>query len=131
MYIVGCLKLFKPDLAILFCLVSLGVTDCSWEIVGMDFVTELTKGLEFHLTTILDFCLPYDIAQFRSCHKKSPLTKLWLSLLFIVLDFMVFHKSLCLIDTLPCWRNSTIFDEEIEYQTHYECGKTSSNRWPY
>jgi hypothetical protein len=83
------------------------------------------------LTTILDFCLPSYMAHFLLCHKKSPLKKLWLSLLIIVLDFMVFHKSLYLIDTLPCWRNSAAFYEEIEYQTHYECGKTSSNRWPY
>ncbi len=114
-----------------FCLVSLGVTDYSWEIVGMDFVTEFTKGSEFHSNTILDLCLPCDMAHFLTRHKKSPLTKLWFSLLIIVLDFMVFHKSLCLIDTLPCWQNSAIFDEEIEYQTHYECSKTSSNRWPY
>ena len=124
----SCLQLLKSDLAMIFCLVSLGVTDNSWEIVGMDFVTELTTSLEFHLTTILDLYLPYDMAHFLLCHKKSPLTKLWLSLLIIVLDFMVFHKSLCLIDTLPCWQNSAIFDEEIEYQTHYECGKTSSTR---
>jgi hypothetical protein len=97
----------------------------------MDFVTKLTTSSEFHLITILDFCLPFDMQHILSCHKKSPLTKLWLSLFIIVLDFMVFHKLLCLIDTLPCWRNWAIFDEEIEYQTHYECGKTFSNRWPY
>ncbi len=38
-----------------FCLVSLCVTAYSWEIVGMDCVTELTTSSEFHLTTILDF----------------------------------------------------------------------------
>ncbi len=43
---------------VFFCLVSLGVTDYSWEIVGMDFVTEFTKGSRFHSTTILDLCLP-------------------------------------------------------------------------
>jgi hypothetical protein len=79
----------------------------------MDPVTELTTSSEFHLTTILDFCLPSDMAHFILCHKKSPLTKLRLSLLIIALDFMVFHKSLCLIDNLPCWQNSAIFDEEI------------------
>jgi hypothetical protein len=57
------------------CLVSLGVTDYSWEIVGMDFVTELTTSSEFHLTTILDCCLPSDMAHFLLCHKKSPLNK--------------------------------------------------------
>ncbi len=104
--ILPCLQLLKSDLAMVFCLVSLGVTDYSWEIVGMDLVTELTTSSKFHLATILDFCLPFDMAHFLLCHKKSPLTKLWLSLLIIVLDFMVFHKSLCLNDTLPCWRNS-------------------------
>ncbi len=59
-----------------FCLVSLGVTDYSWEIVGMDFVTEFTKGSEFHSTTILEFCLPSDMDHFLLFHKKSPLTKL-------------------------------------------------------
>ncbi len=58
------------------CLVSLGVNDYSWEIVGMDFVTELTTSSEFHLTTSIDFFLPFDMAVFLLCHKKSPLTKL-------------------------------------------------------
>ena len=57
-------KLFPPivmvaivqtDLARFFFLVSLGVTDYSWEIVGMDFVTELNKCSEFHFTSILVF----------------------------------------------------------------------------
>ena len=65
----------QPDLARFFFLVSLGVTDYSWEIVGMDFVTELDKGSLFNLTTILDFCLTSDIAHFLSCHKESPLAK--------------------------------------------------------
>jgi hypothetical protein len=65
----------QPDMARFLFLVSLGVTDYSWEIVGMDFVTELNKSSEFHLTTILDFYLPFDMAHFLSCHKKSPLTK--------------------------------------------------------
>ncbi len=39
-----------------------------------------------------------------SCYKKSLLTKQCLSSLIIVLDFMVYHKSLCFIDTLPCWQ---------------------------
>jgi hypothetical protein len=56
------------------------------------------------LTTILDFCLTSDIAHFLSCHKESPLAKQWLSLLIIVLDIILYHKSLCLIDTLPCCR---------------------------
>ncbi len=59
-----------------FCLVSLCVTDYSSEIAGMDFVTELTTSSESHSTTILDLCLPYDMADFLTCHKKSPLTKL-------------------------------------------------------
>jgi hypothetical protein len=65
----------QPDLARFFFLVSLDVTVYSWEIVGMDCITELNKSSEFHLTTILDFCLPSDMAHFLSCHKKSPLTK--------------------------------------------------------
>ncbi len=65
----------QPDLARFFFLVSLGVTDYSWEIVGMDFVTELNKSIEFHLTTIPDVYLPSDMAHFLSCHKKSPLKK--------------------------------------------------------
>jgi hypothetical protein len=63
-------------MAMAFCLASLGVTGYSWEIVGMDFVTELTTSSEFHLTTILDFCLPSYMAHFLLCHKKSPLKKL-------------------------------------------------------
>ena len=65
----------QPDLARLFFLVSFGVTDYSWKIVGMNCVTELNESSEFHLTTILNFCLPSFIAHFLSCHKKSPLTK--------------------------------------------------------
>jgi hypothetical protein len=37
--------------------------------------------------------LPYEMAHFLSCHKKSPLTKQWLFLLIIDIDFIVFHKS--------------------------------------
>jgi hypothetical protein len=48
--------------------------------------------------------LPSNMAHFLSCHKKSLLTKQWLSSLIIILDFMVYHKSLCFIDTLPCWK---------------------------
>ena len=44
------------------------------------------------------------MAHFLSCHKKSLPTKQWLSSLIIVLNFMGFHKSWCLIDTLPCWQ---------------------------
>jgi hypothetical protein len=94
----------QPDLASLFFLVSLGVADYSWEIGGMDFVTELNKSSEFQLTTILDLCLPSDMTHFLSCHKKSPLTKQLHSLLINLLNFMVYHTSLCLIDTLPCWQ---------------------------
>jgi hypothetical protein len=65
----------QTDLARLFFLVSLGVNDFPWEIVGIDFVTELNKSSEFHLTTILVWCLPSDMAHFLSCHKKSLLTK--------------------------------------------------------
>ncbi len=75
-------KLFPPivmftivqnqPIEVLF-LVSLGVNVYPWEIVGMDLVT--SHGPEFHLTTIIDFCLPYEMAHFLSCHKKSPLTK--------------------------------------------------------
>ena len=77
-------KLFPPivmvaivqlDLARFFFLVSLGVTDYSWETVGMDFVTESNTSSEFHLTTILDLFLPSDMEHFLSCHKNSPLTK--------------------------------------------------------
>ena len=70
------MQYLKSDLAMVVCLVSLGATDYSWEIVGMDFVTELTTSSEFHSTNILDLCLPSDMAHFLTCHKKSPLTKL-------------------------------------------------------
>jgi hypothetical protein len=55
-------------------LVSLGIIVHPWEIIGMDSVTSL-YGPEFHFTTIIDPCLPYEMAHFLSCHKKSPLTK--------------------------------------------------------
>ena len=108
----------QPDLAIFFFLVSLGVTNYSWKIVGMDFVTELNKSSEFPLTTILNFVWHLTLfGIFLSCHKESPLTKRRISLLIIVLlDFMVYHKSLCLIDTLPCWQiRQSLMSEKIEY----------------
>ena len=123
-----CLQLLKPDVARVFCLVSLGVTNYPWEIIGMDFVTDFTKSSEFHLTNIIVPCLPSEMAHFLSCHEKLPLIKPWLSLLIIDIDFMVFHKSLRLTDSPALLANLAIFYEEIEYQTHYECGKTSSNR---
>jgi hypothetical protein len=62
------------------------------------------------------------MAHFLSCHKKSPLANQGLSLLIIFIDFMVFHKSMCLIDNPALLANLVIFNKEIEYQTHYECG---------
>jgi hypothetical protein len=108
-------------------LVSFGINGYPWRIVGMDLADGL-YGPEFHFNTIIDSCLPSEMAHFLSCHKKSPLTKQWLSLLIIDIEFMVFHKSLCLTDNPALLANLAIFDEEIEYQTHYERGKTSSNR---
>jgi hypothetical protein len=60
--------------------------------------------MTIHFATIIDLCLPFDMAHFLSCYKKSLLTKQWLSSLVIVLDFMVYHTLLCFIDTLPCWQ---------------------------
>jgi len=80
-------------------------------------------SLEFHFITIIDdSCLPYEMAHFLSCHRKSPLTKRGLSLSITDIDFMVFHKSLCLSNNLALLANLAIFDEEIGYQTHDECG---------
>ncbi len=93
------LQLFKTDLARFVFLVSLGGNDYHWEIVGLDLVTGLTKSLEFHLTTIIDSWLPSKMAQLMPCREKSSiLTKPWLSLFTPIIDFMVFHKSLCLND---------------------------------
>ena len=94
----------------------------------MDFVADLTESSEFHLTNIIFPCLPSKMAHFLSYHGKLPLIKPRFFLLIIDIDFMVFHKSLCLTDSLALLANLAIFDEEIEYQTHYECGKTYSNR---
>jgi hypothetical protein len=94
-----CLQLFKTDLARFFFLVSHDGNNCPWEIVGMDLVTDLTKSSEFHLTNAMDSCLPSEIAHVSSCHENSTLlTKPWLSLLIIVVDFMMFYTSLCLND---------------------------------
>ena len=59
-----CLQLLKPDLTRFFFLVSLGVTDYPWEIIGMDFVIDFTKSSEFHSTNIIVLCLPSDMAHF-------------------------------------------------------------------
>ncbi len=55
-------------------LVFFGVNIYPWEIVGMDLVTGLYDP-EFHFATIIDSCLPSEMAHFFSCHKKLPLTK--------------------------------------------------------
>jgi hypothetical protein len=78
-------------------LVSLGGNDYLWEMFGMDLVTGL-YGPEFHFTTIIDSGLPSEMARFCSCHKKSTLTKQRLPLVTTIIDFMVFHTSLCLND---------------------------------
>ena len=44
-------------------LVSLGVNVYPWKIVGMDLVNDL-YGPEFHFTTIIDYCLPSEMAHF-------------------------------------------------------------------
>jgi hypothetical protein len=69
-----CLQLFKTNLARFFFLVSLGGNDYLWGIFGMDLITGL-YGPEFHFTSIIDSCLPSEVAHFCSCHKKSTLTK--------------------------------------------------------
>ena len=91
------------------------------EIVRMDLVAGL-YGPEYHFTTIIETCLPSEMTRLLSWHKKSPLTQQCFSLLIIDIDFMVFHKSLCLTDYLALLANLAIFNEKIEYQTHYECG---------
>ena len=73
----------------------------------MDLATDLHDP-EFHFTTIIDSCLPPEMAHFLSCHKKSLLTKQRLSLLIIDIDFMVLHKSLCLNDNHALLANSAI-----------------------
>jgi hypothetical protein len=60
----------KTDVERFFFLVSLGVNDYTWEIVGMDFVTDATNSSEFHFTTIIDSFLPSTMEHFLSCHKK-------------------------------------------------------------
>jgi hypothetical protein len=45
-----------------------GVTEYPWEIVGVDFDTYLTKGSKFNFAAIIDSCLPFNMAQFLSCH---------------------------------------------------------------
>ena len=90
-----CLQLFKTVLARFFFLVSLGGNDYPWEIVGIDFVTRL-YGPQFHFTTIIDSCLTSQMAHFLSYKKKSSLTKQWIALFIIDIDFILFHKSLCL-----------------------------------
>ena len=69
-----CLQLFKTDIARFFSLASLGGNDYPWKIVCMDLVTSL-YGPKIHFTTIIDSCLPSEMAHFCSCHKKSTLTK--------------------------------------------------------
>jgi len=91
---------------VLFHCIPWRVNDYPWEIVGMDFVIGLSKSSEFHFTTIIDSCLPSEMVHVLSCHKKSPLTKP--PLLITVIDFMVFHKPLCLNDDpvlLANWRS--------------------------
>ena len=56
-----------------FFLVSLGVNEYPWEIVGMDLATGF--GLEFYFTTIIDSCLLSEMAYILSYDKKSQLTK--------------------------------------------------------
>ena len=81
-----------------------------------------TRSGELTTLTIIDSCLPSEMAYFLSCREKSPLlTKPWLYLLTNAIDFMVFHKSLFLYDYPALFSNLIIFHEEIEYQTHYEC----------
>ena len=62
----------QTNLARFFRLLSRGVHDYPWEIVGMGFVTNFTKSSEFHWTTIIDSCLPSEMAHFLLCHEKSP-----------------------------------------------------------
>ncbi len=81
----------------------------------MDFVTDLAKSSEFYFASIIKFFLPSEMAHFFSRHEKSPLlTKPWLSLLTIVIDFMVFYKWLFLNDNPALLANLAIFYDEIE-----------------
>ncbi len=60
----------KTDLARFFFLVSLGVTEYPWEIVGMNLVIDLTKSSELHFNTSSFSCLAFDKVEtlsFVSC----------------------------------------------------------------
>ena len=92
-----CLRFFKTDLARFFFLVSLGGNDYPWEIFGMNLVTTGLYGPEFHFTTIIDSCLPSEVAHLCSCHNFNAY-KAMIPLLTTIIDFMVFNKSLCLND---------------------------------
>ena len=67
-----CLQLFKTNLARFFFLVSLGGNDCPWEIFGMDLITGLC-GPKFHFTTIIDSCLPSEMAHVVRVIRSQPL----------------------------------------------------------
>ncbi len=57
------------DLARFFCLVSLGFNDYPWEIVGKDFVNDLTKSSEFHVATIINYWLASEMARVMRNHR--------------------------------------------------------------
>ena len=57
-----CLQLFNPIRQGSFALYPLVLRTNPWEIVGMDFVTDFTKSSEFHLTTIINSCLPSEMS---------------------------------------------------------------------
>ena len=68
-----------------------------WEVVGMDFVTDLPRSSKLQYTAILILvCHLTKIAHFVPCHKE--ITDEQTYSLTIVIDFMAFLKSLSLIE---------------------------------
>jgi hypothetical protein len=61
----------KPSIQDSSSLTPLGVPNYSWEIVGMDFVTDLPKSSKYNFTVILILvCHLTKMAHFVPCHKE-------------------------------------------------------------
>ena len=71
----------------------LGVREYPWEVVGMDFVTDLPKSSKLQYTAILILvCHLTKMAHFVPCHKEIIVEETSNPSLTIVIDFVAFLK---------------------------------------
>ena len=106
----------KPDRRGSASLNPLGVPVYPWEIVGIDYVTDLPRsGSHGHSSVVIMVCHLSKMAHYVPCHKDTPpMNQVSFSLISFIYC-MVFLKVLSMIELQICWKFLAKLYEEIEH----------------